>query len=101
MNRYSTIKIIKNPNNKRYYSENKYPEVPFSGEDIWVVTTTGDRYDSLALQYYGDKSLWWIIPASNNHLEKNSLYPPIGIQIRIPVNTSTIISNYRKLNTNT
>ena len=57
MNRYKDISILRNNSKQRYYAESKYPEIPLSETDIWVVTTSGDRFDLLALQYYGDKSL--------------------------------------------
>ena len=102
MNRYQNIPVLKSSNNRRYFSESKFPKIPLSENDIWVITTSGDRYDTLAQQYYGDKSLWWIISTANDSLEQNSLYPPLGTQIRIPIDTSDIIFKYEQLNsTNT
>lgn len=98
MNRYKDISIIKNPTNQRYYAENKYPRIPLSENDIWVITTSGDRFDLLASQYYGDKSLWWIIAVANESFSQNSLYPPIGSQIRIPLDISNVLFQYKKLN---
>tara|TARA_B100001559_G_scaffold251657_1_gene215277 strand:- start:223 stop:522 length:300 start_codon:yes stop_codon:yes gene_type:complete len=98
MNRYKDISILRNNSKQRYYAESKYPECPLSETDIWVVTTSGDRFDLLALQYYGDKSLWWIIATANRSFAQNSLYPPIGSQIRIPLNISDILFKYKKLN---
>ena len=66
--------------------------------DIYVVTQQYDRYDLLAYQYYKDKSLWWIISTANSSLIQTSLYTPVGIQLRIPINTAGIISSYNKLN---
>ena len=76
----------------------RYPEIPRSFEDIYVYTTVGDRYDTLALQYYGDSSLWWIISIANEKLIQNSLVPPIGTQLRIPTNQAQIIAEYNSLN---
>jgi hypothetical protein len=98
MNRYQNIPIIKNSEGTRYYKDNKYPRIPLSVNDIYVETTIGDRFDLLALQYYGDSSLWWIISISNETLSQNSLYIPIGSQIRIPNNPTNIISSYNNLN---
>jgi hypothetical protein len=98
MNRYQNIPIIKNSEGTRYYKDNKYPRVPLSVNDIYVETTIGDRFDLLALQYYGDPSFWWIISIANESLPQNSLYIPIGSQIRIPTNVSTIITNYNVIN---
>lgn len=103
MRRYENIEILNDSpikEKKRFYSTVKYPEIPLSVNDIYVTTQQGDRFDLLANQYYSDKSLWWIISIANNALIQNSLIPPVGIQIRIPVNISEILSSYNKLNTN-
>ena len=98
MNRYQDIKKIKNSEGITYYRDNKYPVIPLSVNDIWVITTSEDRYDRLAQQYYNDYTLWWVISIANDNLPQNSLYPPEGTQIRIPTNVSEILSNYNKLN---
>lgn len=98
MNRYQDIKQIKNTEGITYYRDNKYPIIPLSVNDIWVITTDGDRYDLLAQQYYKDSTLWWIISIANDNLPQNSLFPPVGEQIRIPSNASDIIYNYNRLN---
>ena len=98
MNRYQNIPIIKNSTGTRYYKDNKYPRIPLSVDDIYVETTIGDRFDLLALQYYGDPSFWWIISVANELLPQNSLYIPVGSQIRIPINVSNIITTYNVIN---
>jgi hypothetical protein len=65
MNRYQDIQIIKNSEGTRYYKNSKYPRIPLSINDIYVITTERDRLDILAQQYYGDSSLWWIISIDN------------------------------------
>ena len=81
-----------------YYKNSKYPIIPLSINDIYVITTIGDRYDLLAQQYYNDFSLWWIISIANDNLPQNSLYPPVGEQIRIPTNVNNILAEYTSLN---
>jgi hypothetical protein len=98
MNRYQNIPIIKNSTGTRYYKDNKYPRIPLSVDDIYVETTIGDRFDLLALQYYGDPSFWWVISVANELLPQNSLYIPVGSQIRIPINVSNIITTYNVIN---
>jgi nucleoid-associated protein YgaU len=98
INRYQNISIIKNLEGIRYYRDNKYPRIPLSENDIYVVTTIGDRFDLLSQQYYGDSSLWWVISIANEDLPQNSLYIPVGSQIRIPTDVSSILTNYRFLN---
>lgn len=98
MNRYQNIPIIKNSEGTRYYKDNKYPRIPLSVDDIYVETTIGDRFDLLALQYYGDPSLWWIISIANENLSQNSLYIPEGSQLRIPSNPTSVLASYNQLN---
>jgi hypothetical protein len=98
MNRYQNIPIIKNSEGTRYYRDNKYPRIPLSVNDIYVETTIGDRFDLLSLQYYGDPSFWWIISTANENLPQNSLYIPVGSQIRIPTNVSNIVTTYNVIN---
>ncbi len=97
MSRYnSTKKFAKK--GIRYYGTTKYISPPLSMNDLYVITQEGDSFDSLAQQYYGDSSLWYIISSSNPNLKQNSYFPPIGIQIRIPGNIAGIISNNSIIN---
>ena len=103
MGRYSSINIIKDrrPNTSsgpRHYQGTKYPEIPLSNDDIYVYAEEQDRYDQLALQYYGDSSLWWVISIANESLSQNSYFPPLGVQIRIPQNIGAIQVAFEKLN---
>ena len=101
MNRYSSIPVTQTTDNpKRRYINVKYPEIPLDFSDIYVYTTRGDRYDTLALAYYGDSSLWWIISRANPPQTSDSLIPNYGEQLRIPAaqRVSNIISQYENLN---
>ena len=98
MRRYTPIPIIKSPDKKQMYATTRYPEIPRSFNDIYVYTTIGDRFDTLALQYYSDSSLWWIISTANGNLSQDSLTPPIGTQLRIPQNISPILAEYEIIN---
>ena len=100
MNRYSNIQVTKNSAGRQYFTNNIYPEIPVSEDDIYVVTTIGDRLDLLAHSYYGDASLYWMIASANN-LPGDSLVPPLGQQLRIPVDTEGIMNQYLDANTNT
>lgn len=97
MNRYTDIEII-TTNGKKAYKTVRYPEVPFHELDTYVISTTGDRFDILAQEYYQDSSLWWIISIANNELVQNSLTIPEGLQIRIPYNAYNIINEYNLIN---
>ena len=98
MSRYQTSSNLKTAGGKRYKGTTKYPTIPLSFEDIYVYSTQGDRFDILAQQYYGDSSLWWIISSANSDLAQNSYYIPEGTQIRIPQNTTQILSLFDNLN---
>jgi nucleoid-associated protein YgaU len=76
----------------------KYPAVPLSSNDIQVITTDGDRLDLLANQFYNDSSLWWVISIANPSLKQNSLLPPVGSQLRIPVLLQDVLNSYYLLN---
>tara|TARA_Y100000389_G_scaffold72300_1_gene69082 strand:+ start:2269 stop:2553 length:285 start_codon:yes stop_codon:yes gene_type:complete len=76
-----------------------YPEIPLNSSDIYAITEWGDRFDNLAFQFYQDPTLWWIISTANPNLVSfSSLFIPIGTTIRIPINISNIISNYKAIN---
>ena len=96
LNRYQNTKITRSSGSLHYINA-IYPDIPVTNTDYYVIITIEDRLDLLAYQFYGDSSLWWII-ASANALPGDSLYPPIGAQLRIPVNTQTIIANYKLTN---
>jgi len=80
------------------YTTTKYPEIPRTDNDIYVITTEGDRYDVLASNYFNDSSLWWVISSANAEYPQNSISPPVGVQIRIPGNLDSILLAYNNLN---
>ena len=98
MNRYQDNKIITTVKGKQYYATTLYQDIPLSNNDIYVTTTVGDRYDLLAQQFYGNSSLWWVIPMANNQLVKDSLSPPVGYTLRIPSNVGNIVSEFKIIN---
>ena len=69
MNRYDALRGVTG-------DPPKYPDIPLSFEDTYVVSTEGDRFDILAQQFH-------ITP---------------GTQIRIPSNPADVIQRYRGLN---
>ena len=98
MNRLKSI--IKRTGSKgKFYKYIKYPEVPLSFDDIYIITKSEDRLDLLANQFYGDTSLWWIISIANPGLVKrDSFFVPGGVQLRIPANRQSIIEDFNNLN---
>jgi hypothetical protein len=71
-------------NKKRYYTTLIDPTIERSTDDIYVVTSFGERLDLLASKYYQDSTLWWIIAAANPSLRRDSVYLEPGIQVRVP-----------------
>jgi hypothetical protein len=51
----------------------------------------------MALDFYGDTGYWWVI-ASANSLPGDSLFPPVGMQLRLPVDLQSILDNYKSVN---
>ena len=103
MPRYSFIPVITTEENQlRRYVVTRYPQIPVSPSDTYVYTVRGDRYDTLAQNYYSDYTLWWIISHANPNQPSDSLYPEIGAQIRIPGTDliGAILSRYENINLN-
>ena len=99
MNRLSYIDIIKNNKGTRYYKHIKYPVIPPSVYDVYIITTVGDRLDLLADQFYRDVSLWWVISMANmEKIKRDSFGLKPGLEIRIPHNPRGIFKQFQKLN---
>jgi phage tail protein X len=101
MGRYTNIPRYNNDSSRSkgsHIGTVRYPDIPLRFNDIYVYSQQGDRFDILAQDYYGDANLWWIISLANPQLSQNSYFPPVGIQLRIPTQISTILSNYNELN---
>ena len=55
--------------------------------------------DLLANDFYGDPTLWWVIAMAND-LDRDSMFPPLGFQLRIPNNANDAITEFDQLNNN-
>jgi hypothetical protein len=101
MNRYINV-LLQNTSNSSglvtSYVGVKYPEVPFTINDVYVYTTAGDRLDSLSQQFYGSPEYYWVISSANPDLGLDSLYIPEGSQIRIPGSLNDVILSFKLLN---
>ena len=85
MARYDETNVRKNQDtNKSYYNTTIYKKVPERNDDMYFISTEGDRCDSLAYRFYNDSTLWWFIANANNISTMN--LPP-GTSLRIPNNT--------------
>ena len=83
MSRYTTSRILIDDNAKRYLSTTILPKVPTSQNDVYIQITSPDRLDRIALSYYGDSTLWYIIAAANN-ISKGTMMVGSGVVLRIP-----------------
>ena len=99
MNRYEDNIVKYTSQGKRYWKQKFYPNIPLSETDDYVITTIGDRLDSLAYSYYRDSTLWWVISMANNNVTKGSLFPVPGTQLRIPTNLNAVLALYNQYNT--
>ena len=80
-----------------YLSSVIYPKIKASDDDMYIISDAGDRLDILALKYYNNQNLWWIIATANNLNEASYSITP-GIQLRIPANVSRILNDLEKIN---
>jgi nucleoid-associated protein YgaU len=93
--RYENNSTKKINDGKVVYQARIYAKIPLSDNDMYVATETGDRLDSLAFQYYGDSTYWWIIAAANK-LHNGKFALPDGTILRIPMNYIDIINDFIK-----
>jgi len=97
--RYKNIEQIANEDGIRYRTNTIYPDIPLSEDDTYIITTGGDRYDTLANQFYGDPKLWWII-ASANVSKTDGLICQPGVQLRVPADSSQVLRLFNEVNDN-
>jgi hypothetical protein len=96
--RYRYASNLITPNTKKKYLGSViYPKIKPSDNDIYVISESTDRLDILALKYYNDKSLWWIIATANNLNDASYSIEP-GKQLRIPSNLNAIMNDFEKIN---
>jgi hypothetical protein len=98
MSRYNSIKVLKdNENTRRYLRASKYPQIPFSDNDIYIETVYGDRLDIISYDYYDSVDHYWVLIVANN-LPGDSIFVTPGTQLRIPYDLQSIITDYENLN---
>jgi hypothetical protein len=86
---------------RSFYKTLKYPEIPTSVNDLYIVTTVGDRLDTLAHQYYNDSDHWWIIATANpNVVRRDSYNLTPFLELRIPHDYQSILNDFEELNKN-
>jgi hypothetical protein len=98
MNRYEFITAIKTETGKSRFSTLIIPNIPENTtSDIYIRTTSMERLDKLALNFYDDTTMWPIIAAANG-LGKGTIVVPPNTRLRIPnkTNITNIIVNANK-----
>ena len=83
MSRYNSTSLIKDNKGKSRRGTTILPTIPRSDSDIYIITTTPERLDKLAQNFYDDASLWWII-ATANSIGKGTFIIPSNTSLRIP-----------------
>ena len=80
MSRYSNISVVRTEDGSRYQEITRYPEIPEDEKDspFW------DRF--------------LIIAAANPKLPFNSLYPTLGVQLRIPAYPEDVVNSFNDIN---
>lgn len=96
-NRYRDIARLRTTDGVEYIMNTIYPEIPLSDQDYYVISTGGDRYDTLAQQFYSDYTLWWIIAAANTSQRASLIVEP-GVQLRIPADIQGALQLFRQVN---
>jgi nucleoid-associated protein YgaU len=91
--RYENIGIQKTLSGKVGYLPTKYPSLVPSNNDTYIVARAEDRLDLIATDFYGDPTLWWVVAMAND-LPGDSMYTPLGFQLRIPSNLSNALNAY-------
>lgn len=95
--RYDTLDKINGADGKQVYESVVLPIIQPMESDMYIITTVGDRLDTLATKYYGNPRYWWIIMLVNE-LGAGTITITPGTQLRIPVDPLPIIQTYRAAN---
>jgi hypothetical protein len=96
--RYNKSDILATSAGSQYYKAKRYPPIPPTETDVYVVTVQGDRFDLLANVYYQDSQLWWIIPMANSNIPLGTMFPEPGTQLRIPTDLSLVMALFDEAN---
>jgi nucleoid-associated protein YgaU len=96
--RYNKSDILTTSTGQQYYKAKKYPPVPPSASDVYLVTVQGDRLDLIAYTYYKDPTLWWVISMVNNDITFGSMFPEPGTQLRIPTDLGAVLALFDQEN---
>lgn len=101
--RYQIISTMKSDtgvtstSGKDMYKPTYYPSIYAQPNDTYIIAGITDRLDNIALDFYNDPTLWWIV-AMVNDLPGDSIYPPQGAYLRLPKDLSSILAEYNQSN---
>lgn len=95
-NRYQYIQRTKYDGIPAYVQQ-LYPSVALANNDYYIEVSYNDRLDLIAQDFYGDSKLWWVVAMAND-LPGDSLFPPVGFQLRVPANIGESTEEYRVVN---
>ena len=96
--RYTFNNTKKLSDGREVYTSKVLPKIPKSDADTYIAVQTGDRLYSIAQEYLGDASLWWVISTANPQYSGASLFPGGGLQIRIPFPIQNVINDFNAVN---
>ena len=91
--RYESIGTYKTNVGKVIYLPTRYPSLAPSNNDYYIIARAEDRLDLIATDFFGDPTLWWVVAMAND-LPGDSMYTPLGFQLRIPGNLSNALNAY-------
>ncbi len=97
MKRYENISKKPRWDGKLVLKTTHYPDIQPSNSDIFIISNETDYLDTLAFKYYNDPTLWYIIAIANN-IGKGRMSIEPGLQLRIPMDISKIISDFDRIN---
>lgn len=97
--RYENIDTYKTDSGKVIYLPTRYPSVVTTNEDFYIIARAEDRLDLIAYDFYGDSTLWWVVSMAND-LPQDSMFAPIGFQLRVPGNLSNALNEFDTFNSN-
>tara|TARA_R110000782_G_scaffold77140_4_gene153242 strand:+ start:28 stop:342 length:315 start_codon:yes stop_codon:yes gene_type:complete len=93
------IKTDKSNKSTTYFRSIRYPNISISSDDVYITAGVNQRLDLLAKNFYNDVELWWVINIANpNLVPRDSIYIPIGAQVRIPANINAVIEQFEEIN---
>lgn len=82
----------------KYYNTLLDSDIPILNNDVYVITTLGDRLDLLSNEYYKTPYYWWVIANANPHIIPDSMYLEPGIQLRIPSDVQDVMDSFEDTN---